>query len=177
MAMYDIWAVYDEEARPFLLGNTIGDFEVAFERFDFEGNVNEARDEAISHASYRLLLHRFQFSPECFRIQRQINEFFSDLGHDPRNASTDYQSGDPVALGNYVAQQIMLFGLIDGGNEAANYDNQFYEPVNDGFFLENREWEIFPIQIDGNLWFSTSLLIKVEILFLLHFTRTRNLEV
>ena len=34
-------------------------------------------------------------------------------------------------LGNYIAEQYIQYGLLDGSNEQADYINQHYEPVND----------------------------------------------
>ena len=54
----------------------------------------------------------------------------SELGYDSDNASVDYSTGDPAALGNHIAQTIIDFGLQDGSNESQDYANNFYEPVN-----------------------------------------------
>jgi hypothetical protein len=52
------------------------------------------------------------------------------MGYDAAVTSTDYASGSPAALGNYLAQCIIMFGLQDGSNESDRYANVAYEPVN-----------------------------------------------
>ncbi|MFY0591005.1 DUF6851 domain-containing protein [Roseivirga sp.] len=149
VAMYDIWAVYDGKAQTYFLGNIIGEYISDFEVFTFDSNTEEAREEAISYASLRLLKHRFQFSPNSFEIFREIDGLFNQLGYDQNLTSTDYQSGDPAAFGNYVAQQLIQFGLTDGSNEIANYQNRYYEPLNGG--LTPRESGVGDIT-DPNRW-------------------------
>lgn len=134
IAMYDAWAVYDTEARTYALGNTLGDHEIPFQSFSFSGDVEAARVEAISYASRRLLRHRFQFSPGAFEIFHSIDSLFNELGYDPSITSSDYQDGRPATLGNYIAEQLIIFGFSDGSNETLNYANLYYEPVNGGLF-------------------------------------------
>jgi hypothetical protein len=149
MAMYDVWAVYDENARTYFLGNSFGDFQVDFRRFGYAGDIEAAREEAISYASNRLLKHRFQFSPGSFEIFRLTDSLFSVLGYDPTITSTDYLDGRPATLGNYIAEQIILFGLSDGSNESGNYANTYYTPVNGGLFP--RDQGVGDL-IDPNRW-------------------------
>ncbi|MEM6699152.1 MAG: FG-GAP-like repeat-containing protein, partial [Bacteroidota bacterium] len=59
VAMYDTWAIYDEEARPYLIGNQLSDFESSFTGFTPNQSKAAARKESISFAAYRLLYHRF----------------------------------------------------------------------------------------------------------------------
>ena len=89
-------------------------------------DIEEAREEAISYAAYRLLRHRFQESPGAFLTVNRLNTLFADLGYDASFTSTDYESGPPAALGNYIAQELIAFGLQDGSNEQFDYANQFY---------------------------------------------------
>ena len=131
MAMYDLWAVYDAEAKPFFLGETVDGFTCPFEGISTPENVQTARATAISYAVFRLIKHRFSRSPgrqETFNLADQL---FQDLGYDQNFISTDYQDGNPAALGNYLAEQIIAFGLQDGANEQINYNNRFYRPVNE----------------------------------------------
>ncbi|MAN59666.1 MAG: hypothetical protein CMC08_07505 [Flavobacteriaceae bacterium] len=53
------------------------------------------------------------------------------FGYDRNYASTDYKNGEPAALGNYIAEKLIEFGLQDGANEMNDYANQFYEPLNE----------------------------------------------
>ncbi len=138
-AMYDAWAIYDTLAEPYLMGKTIGDFTAPLEPFDLPisvADIEDARNEAISHAAYRLLQHRFQFSPSESIIDEEFDNQMFFLGYYATNTSTDYLSGDPAALGNYIAQQYINYGFQDGSNEIGQYANTYYEPVNDALAPE-----------------------------------------
>jgi hypothetical protein len=52
------------------------------------------------------------------------------LGYDSLFISTDYLSGSPAALGNYIAQLLIDYGLSDGSHENFGYGNFYYDPVN-----------------------------------------------
>ena len=52
------------------------------------------------------------------------------LGYDTSFTSDDYSYGSPAALGNYIGQQLIKFGLQDGANEAEDYTNQHYQSQN-----------------------------------------------
>lgn len=130
VVMYDAWAAWDRRARPFLLGNRVGNFECRFEGATTPSNIEAARDEAISYAAYRLLRHRFEKSPGAAISIPKIDELFAELGHDAGFTSVDYRNGPPAALGNYLAQCMIDFGHQDGANEENDYASLHYEPVN-----------------------------------------------
>ena len=52
------------------------------------------------------------------------------LGYDIAEESTDYSGGAPAALGNYLAEKLIEFGLQDGSNERFGYRNLNYVPLN-----------------------------------------------
>ena len=79
---------------------------------------------------YRLLSHRFKESPGADESLAGFDMLLANLGYDKELLSLDYASGSPAALGNYIAQTFIEFGLQDGSNEQGHYDNQFYEPAN-----------------------------------------------
>ena len=58
------------------------------------------------------------------------------LGYDTSYSSLLYEFGNAAALGNYVAQNIIDYGLQDGSREATGYDNAYYEPVNEAYALD-----------------------------------------
>lgn len=128
--MYDAWAAYDHRAKPFLLGNTVGNFHCPFDSVPTPTNVEDARKMAISYAAYRLLRHRFQNSPNAFNTLTNFDNLMIQLGYDPAYTNTNYANGNPAALGNYIAQQMIQFGLQDGSNEQNLYQNLHYQPVN-----------------------------------------------
>ncbi len=128
-AMYDAWSVFHSPAHPYFLGKTVHGFETAFDGFNATGV--ELEHQAISFAAYRLLTHRFQHSTHQAQTQAIFDNLMIILGENSSNLSTDYSSGDAAALGNYIASQIIQYGLQDGSNEVNEYENQYYEPVND----------------------------------------------
>ncbi len=136
VAMYDAWAVYDSEATPLFLGKTFGDYSFHFENISLPDNIQTAREEAISYASYRLLVHRFQNSPGSIIMLKSYQRFMESLGYDINNNSLDYLNGSPAALGNYIAQQIIEFGLQDGSNEQNDYINNHYQPNNSPLIVD-----------------------------------------
>ena len=130
VAIYDAWAAYDSVARPFLLGQTVRGYTCAFQGIHPPPDIDQARHETMSYAVYRLLSHRFRFSPGIATSQAQFDGLMAQLGYDAAMTSTDYGSGSPAALGNYIAQCVIDFGLQDGSNEANGYVNVFYRPAN-----------------------------------------------
>ncbi|MEO1258807.1 MAG: MopE-related protein [Bacteroidota bacterium] len=137
IAMYDAWAAYDTLSETYLLGQTLHGYTAPFDGVPIPDNIQAAQEEAMSFAVYRLLRHRFLTSPDAFSLFTHIEFFMASLGYNDENTSIDYQSGDPAALGNYIAQQIIAYGLQDGSNEQFGYSNIYYEPVNDPLVMED----------------------------------------
>ena len=131
MAMYDAWAVYDDKAETFFLGKSVGGFTVELENIALPSNIKEAQEEAMSYASYRILTHRFRRSPGAEESLPNFTALMEQLGHDITFESTDYATGSAAALGNYIAQKIIEFGLQDGSREQFNYTNDYYRPTNE----------------------------------------------
>ncbi|AXP82190.1 ASPIC and UnbV [Mariniflexile rhizosphaerae] len=137
IAMYDAWSIYDDNAKPYLLGNTVHEFTNDFEGFETTESIETARDKTISYAVYRLLKHRFQHSPNLEETMAYFDGLMLELGYDTAYTSIDYKSGDPMALGNYIAKTIIDYGYTDGSNEMNQYKNSYYEPVNPPILLNN----------------------------------------
>ena len=129
--MYDVWAVFDPYADTFFLGKTVGDYSCSFNGFTTSESISEARNKAISYGVYRVVLHRFKNAPREVEISESVNNLMERLGYDVSITTTNYENGDAAALGNYMAAQIIAFGLQDGSNEALDYENRFYEPLNE----------------------------------------------
>lgn len=129
-AMYDAWAVFDTKSTPYFLGNRIGDYTIEFNGFVPKGTVEKEREKAISYAVYRIMRHRFKNAPDVEAIYDSINGLMARLGFDVNITTTLYENGDGAALGNYIAAKIIDFGMQDGANEANDYANRFYKPVN-----------------------------------------------
>lgn len=136
VAMYDAWAVYDSIADPFFLGQTIGNYNFDFDSIPLTTDTRAAQEEALSYAMYRILRHRFLTSPGAWELYVETDSLFNELGYDPSFVSLDYSNGSPAALGNYLADQIIKYGLQDGSNEILAYENTYYEAVNDPLVMD-----------------------------------------
>lgn len=130
VVLYDAWAAFTPSADCFFLGDTVGGYIVPFDGIPEIGNRQAAQEEAMSYAAYRLLKHRFKNSPGKTATYAYIDSIFTKLGYDPSVVDTNYTTGNPAALGNYLAQHMISFGLQDGANEQNNYASQYYQSVN-----------------------------------------------
>ena len=119
IGMWDSWAMYDQYANGYLVT------EKAIGVLDVEA----ARNETISFASYRILQARFAKSPGAGEMLTRYDCLMDELGYDKDFTSTVGSS--PAARGNRVAITILFKGLNDNSNEAGGYENQYYEPLND----------------------------------------------
>jgi hypothetical protein len=129
--MWDAWAIYDNAgADTYLLGKTLDGFSCSLDGFSFAGDRHPAREEAISYAAYRLINHRFAQAPGVLAIQAAADALMNDLGFDPAVASLDLPGQSSAAMGNYIAQCYIDYGLQDGANEANGYGNVAYMPSN-----------------------------------------------
>ncbi|MEM7363232.1 MAG: DUF6851 domain-containing protein [Pseudomonadota bacterium] len=129
-AMYDAWAAYSASAQPWLLGRTRADIDCELPTLPEVSNIEDAREQALSHAAYRLIRHRFVESPGAEQIVADAEAMISFLGFDRNETTTDLSTG-PAALGNHIAQCYIDLGLVDGANEANGYINRHYIPVNE----------------------------------------------
>jgi hypothetical protein len=163
IAMYDCWAAYDNgPSETFFLGKAWSGFEVPFEGVvipDSPAALAEARDEAISYAAYRIMIHRFGETPDGEITLFNINSRMAQLGYDPSFVSTDYVNDGAPALGNYVAEQIIAFGLQDGSNEAMNYASECYEAINPNI---QPEFPGNPNVVDPNHWQPIELTVFID---------------
>lgn len=137
IAMYDSWAAFHPEAEPFFLGQSWDGYYCPLASFPRSTNPDAACEEALSYAVYRLIHHRFGQSPDGPLTLALADSLMEALGYDAGFTRLDYSDGNPAALGNYLAQQLIRFGLQDGSNEVNDYANQFYQPVNSFLFLSS----------------------------------------
>ena len=149
IAIYDIWAVFNNKASTFLLGKTVGNYRCNFDGFYIGQSIDEDQKTAMSYAVYRIMLHRFSNSPGIKEIYLSINNLMDELGYDKNMQSVDYHSGNAAALGNYMANQIIAFGMQDGSNEENEYANLFYEPLNENL---NTDYGGNPNLTEPNHW-------------------------
>ncbi|MEJ2139649.1 MAG: vanadium-dependent haloperoxidase [Gammaproteobacteria bacterium] len=158
-AMYDAWAVFDDTASTYLLGNQIENFQCSFDGITQPQGVQSAREEAISYAAYRMIMYRYRLSPKVLDTEDLANGLLNELGYDARNDSLDYSTGSPAALGNYIADCYIRFGLQDGSNERGFFENVAYEPVNPPIDPEKPG---NPDIIDLNRWQQISLDLFID---------------
>ena len=130
-AMYDTWAIIKKQGSTYLIGQNVNDFNSIYESFDNDFSEEDNMTKAISFAAYRLIVHRFSQSPNSEYIINLANFYMDLLDLDIENYDTFNNTQDPINLGNYIAENYIQYGLDDGSMEQLNYQNQYYEPVND----------------------------------------------
>jgi hypothetical protein len=114
-AMYDAWAAFDATA------------DGVFFREKTTLDLSQ-RDTVLSHAAFGVLERRYKratggaISSACF------NDFMRVLQLDPGNVSTSGASA--AELGNRIAQVILAASENDGSNEANDYADPTWAPLN-----------------------------------------------
>lgn len=141
VVLYDSWAIYDLKARPYLMGNSLNNFDSKLNEFIPNEDLEEARKKTISFAAYRLLMHRFKNSPGSETSLARFELIMNQLGYDTSFKSINYDLGSAAALGNYIAETMINYGAVDGSNEANDYKNIFYQPLNSAINLTLRGGE------------------------------------
>lgn len=158
-AMYEAWAAYDPGAGSFLLGRTRAGYTCPFDGVAAPADLQAAREMAMSYAAYRLIAHRFQNSPGVFLTMLEANDLMAQHGYDIANTAQDYVGKGPAELGNYIAAQIIAYGMQDGSNEAVNFSNQYYQPVNTPLLVEQPG---NPVMEDPNRWQQLTLSVTID---------------
>ncbi|MES2603682.1 MAG: vanadium-dependent haloperoxidase [Pseudomonadota bacterium] len=134
VAMYDAWAAFDGKATPYLLGKTRNGYTCAFAGMAPILTTHAARNEAISYAAYGLLKARFTKSPGAIKSLQAYEDLMLVLGYDSTFSSRDFSKGSAAALGNYIADCVIAYGLQDGSNEAGGYASKVYKAINLPFY-------------------------------------------
>jgi hypothetical protein len=158
-AMYDAWSVYNPSSSTYFLGKTNGGFYIPFTGFSTTKEKETAQEETLSFAAFRLLLHRFSASPGAGQSLASAKKLFASLGYDETLTSSDYSTGSPGALGNYIASKVIEFGLQDGANEWNTYRNQYYQPINQPF---NPKYAGCGELSDPNRWQPLTLDVSID---------------
>jgi hypothetical protein len=117
----------------------VAGFSCSSANFDLPEDVLPHQEQAISFAAYRIIQHRFIFSPGSVEIMAAADALMLSLGYNLDNESLDYAQGSAVALGNYIADCYIKFGLQDGANEPKFYANTSYQPVNPALVLSSSD--------------------------------------
>lgn len=115
-AMWDAWAAYDDNATGLYYTEKHAAEDVAV-----------ARDEAISHAAYRVLVARYEGSFGGNESLLAMDGLMDALCYSRSFEETEGDS--PAALGNRIAARILEETISDGSNEANGYEAD-YTPVN-----------------------------------------------
>ncbi|MFB6341180.1 FG-GAP-like repeat-containing protein [Saccharicrinis sp. FJH62] len=131
IALYDAWALFDDKAETYLIGKELHNFINNFNGFSTGINKDVAVKTAMSYAAYRLLSYRFKNSPHHDETQQRFDALMKLFNYDMDYTSSNYSGGDPRALGNFIGQSIIVYGLSDGSNEINKYANTFYKPANE----------------------------------------------
>ena len=136
--MYDAWAIFNTDANTYFLGKN--KFTSDFKNITIPtNNVEQAINEVISYALYRLINQRFKNSPDFAETTILIEDLFNSLGYDKNFLSTDLSTNSYAALGNYMASKMIAFGLEDFSNEANDYENLEYRVGNPPLVLSEYE--------------------------------------
>lgn len=119
LAMWDAWATYDGSAETVLFRE---------DHATSSPLVDVWRSEALSHAAYHILKARFAASPGAATMLPEFDDLMDSLGYDRNNTST---AGDtPAEIGNRIAQVVLAYGAADNSNEANDFANRTYRPLN-----------------------------------------------
>lgn len=133
ICMYDVWAVFDDEHSPYLLGSQIGDFESPFLGYQVPVDSTEKAEAlgmALSYASNHMIRSRYQNSPGFAVTNFRCAMLMDELGYDDEFESVNYLNDGPAALGLYVAEQVVEYGLQDGSNQQNDYESEDYLSLN-----------------------------------------------
>ncbi len=116
-AMWDAWAAYEPGADGYFVDEKRDD-----------GDVQAAREAAISYAAYRVLLHRYSIATGLEETFSELASTMEDLCYDIDYVGTEGDS--PAALGNRIAATVIERGRDDGSLEETRYVDTDYKPVN-----------------------------------------------
>jgi hypothetical protein len=115
--MWDAWAAYDSEADGYFVQ----------EKRD-AGDVESAREAAISYTAFRILRHRYSAATGSKETLADLASTMRGLCY--RVDFTDADGDSAAALGNRIAAAVVERGRKDGSLEAKGYVDATYEPVN-----------------------------------------------
>jgi len=136
-SMYDAWALYDDAASPVFMQSSIAS-ECQFpseEKSSLNADIGDAAERklalqtAIGHAAWNLLNHRFKDSAKNTQLLNHFEQTAASLGLDKENEQSTDQNHAAV-IGLRVANCVIAAGAADMSNEADDYANIDYEPLN-----------------------------------------------
>jgi hypothetical protein len=125
VAMWDAWVAYDQTRT------TVGYLTTEHHT---SSDPEADRAQAISFAAYRVLSARYAHAVGAATSLANFDARMDALGYDKTFTST---AGDiPAAVGNRVAAAALAYGATDGANDAADYADRSYTPVNDPLIVK-----------------------------------------
>lgn len=154
-AMYDAWSITSNNGRPYLLGES----DIPECTFVRSNQISIDTETVINYVAARLIQKRFALSPgkeDTFSLAAQLA---AESQIDLTNYDTEWQNGSAAALGNYIADCYITYGLQDGSNEAHQYINQYYQPLNPNILPR---YPGNPNIIDLNRWQAIELDIAID---------------
>ncbi len=117
-AMWDAWAAYDPVADGYFVHEKYA-----------AGDVQAAREAAMSFAAYRILLHRYSIAAGLEATFTELTETMQSLCYRIDYVDTDGDS--PAAFGNRIAAAAIAYGREDGSLEQQRYISPDYKPANE----------------------------------------------
>jgi hypothetical protein len=117
-AMWDAWAAYETKGTGYFLKEK-----------HRAGNVEAAKEAAISYAAYRLLVWRASYGADVGSAFHRLTATLRSLCYRPGFVST--RGDSPAALGNRIAKAAIAFGRRDGSLEREHYIDATYVPANE----------------------------------------------
>ena len=156
--MYDSWAAYDDsQAKTIFLGQTFDGYTCLFDSAALaipseDADIKEAQEVAMSYATYRLIRYRYEDSPQAESTMANIFVQMIIQELDTSFTSTDYATYGAPALGNYLVEQLIAYGMTDGSNEVNDYANTCYEQLEPNILPEIPGQMAWWIPTAGKRW-------------------------
>jgi len=141
-AMHDAWAAYDTKQPTYFLGKERNGKVIAFNpNFKrISKNIDSLRTIAISYAAFNIIKARYdEYGSKGRTIDILLSTFDKYQFKINKTQTTNYVNGSPEALGNYIAQQILLFGKNDGSKEDDRHEPDHYRPKNNKLLPETSD--------------------------------------
>ncbi len=165
VAMFDAWALFDTQAQPVFMQRsnnpacefsaTERDALVSAETTPTE--IIAAQEIALGHAAWNLLKHRFDDARNSIQILEHFAQTAQSQALDVANEQS--QNNHPASVGLRVANCVIAIGNSDQSNEANDYANINYEPINPPL---NPAQSGNPGMVDPNRWQPLQLDIFID---------------
>lgn len=131
VVLYDTWEFYNGgKLNTFFLGKDYGEFHCDFEGFEIPENADSAMNVTLNYAAFNFIMGKFEFYSSKVRVNDVLIARFDSLGFNSHFGSTDYSTGSPAALGNYIASKMVEFSLQEPLGDEDGYEVSGYAPIN-----------------------------------------------